>query len=35
VDRFRYLPVFVAAGILPALGVASIFLLVRRIRLVA
>jgi ACS family hexuronate transporter-like MFS transporter len=35
VDRFRYLPVFVAAGVLPALGVASIFLLVRRIRLVA
>jgi ACS family hexuronate transporter-like MFS transporter len=35
VDHFRYLPVFVAAGILPALGVASIFFLVRRIRLVA
>ena len=31
VDHFSYLPVFVAAGVLPALGVLSLVLLVRRI----
>ena len=31
VDRFSYLPVFVAAGLLPASGVVCLFLLVRRI----
>ncbi|MBI3281863.1 MAG: MFS transporter [Acidobacteria bacterium] len=31
VDRFSYLPVFAAAGILPLLALASIFLVVRRI----
>jgi len=31
VDRFSYLPVFVAAGVLPALGVICLFWLVRRI----
>jgi hypothetical protein len=31
VDRLGYLPVFIAAGLLPALGVVSLFWLVRRI----
>jgi ACS family hexuronate transporter-like MFS transporter len=31
VDRMGYLPVFIAAGLLPALGVVSLFWLVRRI----
>lgn len=31
VDRYGYLPVFVAAGFLPALAVSSLFLLVRRV----
>jgi ACS family hexuronate transporter-like MFS transporter len=31
VDRFGYLPVFIAAGVLPSLGVVSLFVLVRRI----
>jgi len=31
VDRFSYVPVFIAAGLLPALGVVSLFALVRRI----
>jgi ACS family hexuronate transporter-like MFS transporter len=31
VDRFSYLPVFVAAGGMPLLGLAALFLLVRRI----
>jgi MFS transporter, ACS family, hexuronate transporter len=35
VDRFSYLPVFVAAGLLPALGVLCLFALVRRIEPVA
>lgn len=35
VDHFSYLPVFVAAGLMPVLGVASLFLLIRRIELVA
>jgi MFS transporter, ACS family, hexuronate transporter len=35
VDHFSYLPVFVAAGLLPALGVLALFLFVRRIELVA
>ncbi|HZT33915.1 MAG TPA: MFS transporter [Bryobacteraceae bacterium] len=33
VDHFSYLPVFLAAGLLPALGVAALFLLVRRVEL--
>lgn len=32
VDRFSYLPVFLAAGLLPLLSVAAFFLLVRRVR---
>ena len=35
VDHFSYLPVFIAAGVLPSLGVACLFLLVRRIEPVA
>ena len=35
VDRFSYLPVFIAAGVLPALGVLCLFALVRRIEPVA
>jgi MFS transporter, ACS family, hexuronate transporter len=35
VDKFSYLPVFVAAGLLPALGVLCLFALVRRIEPVA
>jgi ACS family hexuronate transporter-like MFS transporter len=32
VDRFSYLPVFVAAGLLPFLALASFFVLVRRVQ---
>jgi hypothetical protein len=35
VDHFSYLPVFIAAGLLPALAVVSIFVFVRRIEPVA
>jgi len=31
VDRYSYLPVFLAAGLLPALGLASLFLTIRRV----
>ena len=31
VDRFSYVPVFAAAGLLPALGAATLFLLAGRI----
>ncbi|MEX2262126.1 MAG: MFS transporter [Bryobacteraceae bacterium] len=31
VDRFSYLPVFMAAGLMPALGLSALFLLVRKI----
>jgi ACS family hexuronate transporter-like MFS transporter len=34
VDHFSYLPVFVAAGFMPALAVAAMFLLVRRVEMV-
>ena len=34
VDHFSYLPIFIAAGLMPALGVAVLFLLIRRIHLV-
>jgi ACS family hexuronate transporter-like MFS transporter len=35
VDRFSYLPVFAAAGLMPLLGVAALFGLIRRIEPVA
>ena len=31
VDRFSYLPVFVAAGLLPALAVLALFVLIRKV----
>ena len=31
VDRFSYLPVFLCAGLMPVLGLAALFGLVRRI----
>ncbi|HUQ91364.1 MAG TPA: MFS transporter [Bryobacteraceae bacterium] len=31
VDRFGYLPVFVAAGVMPALGISALFTLVRKV----
>jgi hypothetical protein len=31
VDRFSYVPVFMAAGFLPALGMAALFLMAGRI----
>jgi len=31
VDRFSYLPIFVAAGLFPMIGLASLFVLVRRV----
>lgn len=34
VDRFSYLPVFIAAGLMPAMGVAALFLLIQRIETV-
>ena len=32
VDHFSYVPVFIAAGLLPLLAVSAFFLLVRRVR---
>jgi hypothetical protein len=34
VDHFSYFPIFIAAGLMPALGVAVLFLLIRMIHLV-
>jgi len=34
VDHFSYLPVFLAAGLMPLLGVLALFLLIRRVELV-
>ena len=31
VDRFSYLPVFLAAGLMPTLGVVALFTLIRKI----
>jgi hypothetical protein len=35
VDRFSYLPVFVAAGLLPLASLTSLLLLVRRVRAIS
>jgi hypothetical protein len=34
VDRYSYLPVFVAAGVLPVLAMACLFILVRKVEAV-
>jgi hypothetical protein len=35
VDHFSYVPVFIAAGVLPFLALAAFFVLVRRVRPIA